>query len=83
MIPIKPFEIRDILAVTDRLGLHREAIVIPLAREGAGALALRNGGKIEITAPAEGDWGAWLEALPEALGALDLSRVQRVDPDEE
>ena len=38
---------------------------------------------VEITAPAEGDWTAWLEALPEALGALDLSRVQRVDPDEE
>lgn len=83
MIPIRPGEIREILAVTDALGLHREAIVIPLAREGPGALALRPGGKVEITAPAEGDWNAWLAALPAALTALDLARVQRVDPDEE
>lgn len=71
------------MAVTDGLGLHREAVVIPLAREGEGALRLLPGGRVEITAPALGVWGDWLAGLPTALAAIDDGRLRRVDPDEE
>jgi len=69
-------EILRILAVTDALGLHREAIVIPLYNSGTGGLRLR-GAKLEITAPGDG-FEAWLAALPGALGAFpDLPKVRR------
>ncbi len=71
-------EILRILAVTDALGLHREAIVIPLYNKGTGGLRLR-GAKLEITAPGDGvDFEAWLAALPAALRAFpDLPQVRR------
>ncbi len=65
-----------ILAVTDSLGLHREAVAIPLGTRGKGELRLR-GVRLEITAPAEGDFEAWLKALPETLRAMDLSAVRK------
>ena len=69
-------EILRILAVTDALGLHREAIVIPLYNSGTGGLRLR-GAKLEITAPGDG-FEAWLAALPGALQAfVDLPKVRR------
>jgi hypothetical protein len=82
MIPITPTQIRRILEVTDGLGIHREAITIPLAREGPGAVAVR-GRKIEITAPADVPFDAWLEHLPQVIETLDLSNIQRIDPDED
>lgn len=68
-------EILRILAVTDALGYHREAIVIPLWTRGEGGLRVR-GQKLEITAP-EKDFEAWLARLPEILKAADLSAVRR------
>jgi hypothetical protein len=80
MIPIKPAEIRLILEATDRLGVHREGVVISLAREGAGRVALAAGGaKLEITAPAELPVSDWLQDLPELVASLDISRVKKVD----
>ena len=72
-------EILRILAVTDALGLHREAIVIPLWTRGTGAFRLR-GGKLEITAP-EGDaaFEPWLDTLPAALQAFGISGIRRSD----
>jgi hypothetical protein len=73
-----PKEIMRILAVTDALGLHREAVVIPLYNSGTGGLRLR-GAKLEITAPGDG-FEAWLAALPDALRAFpDLPKVRRAD----
>ena len=76
-----PKEILRILAVTDALGLHREAIVIPLYNSGTGGFRLRGGAKLEITAPGDGaDFEAWLAALPAALQAFpDLPKVRRAD----
>jgi hypothetical protein len=80
LIPIRPLEIRLILEATDRLGLHREGVIIPLAREGAGRVALAAGGtKVEITAPAEVPMSEWLPRLPELVAELDVSRVKKVD----
>ena len=72
-------EILRILAVTDALGLHREAIVIPLWTRGAGGFRMR-GPKLEITAP-EGDaaFEPWLAGLPAALNAFGLDAVRRAD----
>jgi hypothetical protein len=76
MDSVGPAQIMRILAVTDHLGLHREAVAIPLWTKGKGELRLRSG-KLEITAPAEGDFEAWLTELPQKLGSLDLSGIRR------
>lgn len=77
MDSVGPPEIGRILEVTDALGLHREAVTVPLWTEGQGRLRVTPGGKLEITAPAQGDFEAWLAALPATLAAMDLSRVRR------
>jgi hypothetical protein len=71
-----PQDIQRILAVTDRMKIHRMAVRIPLAPAGAGAVRLTDG-KIEIVPPATGDFEEWLAGLPEEIGELDLSLVQR------
>ena len=72
-------EILRILAVTDALGLHREAVVIPLWTRASGGFRMR-GTKLEITAP-EGDaaFEPWLAGLPEALQDFGLDGVRRAD----
>jgi hypothetical protein len=65
-----------ILAATDALGLHREAVVVPLWTSPGGKLEVR-GGKLRITAPSDGDFEAWLGRLPELLRGLDLSSLPR------
>ncbi len=76
MDSVGPPQIMRILAVTDALGFHREAVAIPLWTKGKGEIRVR-GSKLEITAPAEGDFEAWLAALPAALRSVDLSAVRR------
>ena len=69
-------EILRILAVTDALGFHREAVVVPLWTKGKGEILVR-GQRLQISAPAEGDFEAWLQALPATLQSMDLSAVRR------
>lgn len=69
-------EILRILAVTDALGFHREAVVVPLWTKGKGEILVR-GQRLQISAPAEGDFEAWLKALPATLQSMDLSAVRR------
>jgi hypothetical protein len=76
MDSVGPPEIMRILAVTDALGFHREAVVVPLWTKGKGEILVR-GQKLQISAPAEGDFEPWLAALPAALKAADLSAVRR------
>jgi len=70
-------EIRRILAVTDALGVHREAVSIPLLPKAEGSLRVTPVRRLEIVAPAIGDFETWLAGLPAAIQALDLSKVQR------
>ena len=70
-------EIRRILAVTDALGVHREAVSIPLLPKAEGSLRVTPVRRLEIVAPASGDFETWLAGLPAAIQALDLSMVQR------
>lgn len=76
MDSVGPPEIMRILAVTDGLGFHREAIKIPLWTKGKGEILVK-GQRLEISAPAEGDFESWLAALPSLLGSMDLSSVRR------
>jgi len=76
MDSVGPPEIMRILAVTDSLGFHREAIKIPLWTKGKGEILVK-GQRLEICAPAEGDFETWLKSLPAVLGAMDLGTVRR------
>ena len=76
MDSVGPPEIMRILAVTDALGFHREAVVVPLWTKGKGEILIR-GAKLQISAPAEGDFDTWLAALPSTLKSMDLSAVRR------
>jgi hypothetical protein len=60
-------EINRIFEVTDSLGIHREALVIPLAPRHPGRVRKRPDGKIEIVVEAEGDFEAWVAGLPAEL----------------
>jgi hypothetical protein len=76
MDSVGPPEIMRILAVTDALAFHREAVVVPLWTKGKGEILIR-GAKLQISAPAEGDFDTWLAALPSTLKSMDLSAVRR------
>lgn len=72
-----PREIRRILGVTDAMQIHRESVSVPLATRGPGSVRVTESLRVEIVAPADADLDAWIEELPRALVALDLSRVRR------
>ncbi len=61
-------EINKIFAVTDALGVHREALVIPLGT-GKGRVRKLPSGKFEITVDAETPLDEWLEGLPALIRA--------------
>lgn len=65
-------EINRILEITDRLGIHREAVVIPLAPRHPGRVRRRPDGKVEIVVESEGDFEAWAAGLEAEL--LKLTR---------
>jgi hypothetical protein len=75
MDSVGPPEIMRILAVTDQLGFHREAVSVPLGTKGKGEITVR-GQRLQITAP-ESEFESWLAALPGTLGSMDLSAVRR------
>ena len=63
-------EIERIFEVTDRMGIHREALVIPLAPRHPGRVRKRPDGKIEIVVESEGDFEAWVAGLEAELKKL-------------
>jgi len=62
-------EMQRIFEVTDRLGIHRESVVVPLAPRRPGRVRRRPDGKLELVADAE-DFDGWLARLEGELGAL-------------
>ena len=78
MDAVGPKEIYRILAVTDEIGIHREAVQIPLGTEGVGQVTLA-GTIVEIVAPAQGDFEAWVTGLGDRIRSLDLSGVQKAE----
>jgi hypothetical protein len=63
-------EIEKIFQVTDRLGIHRENLVIPLGPRHPGRVRRLPGGKIEIVVEAQDDFDQWLAALTPELVKL-------------
>ena len=57
-------EIEKIFTVTDAMGIHREALVIPLGPASPGRVRKLPSGKIEITVDARVPLDEWLEGLP-------------------
>jgi hypothetical protein len=56
-------EIERIFAVTDALGISREAIVIPLRTENPGRIRALKDGRLEIVVDREADFEEWLSLL--------------------
>lgn len=67
--PISQADMEAIFAVTDALGIDREAIVVPLGRKDPGAVR-RQGAQIQITLPASTPAAAWSETLRGELAKL-------------
>ncbi|MCI0546766.1 MAG: hypothetical protein L0027_05730 [Candidatus Rokubacteria bacterium] len=65
-------EINKIFAVTDALGVHREALVIPLGT-GKGRVRRLPSGKLEIIVDAEMPIDEWLLGLPDLIRAAQAS----------
>ena len=62
-------EIDAIFAVTDALGIHREALVIPLGPATPGKVRRLPSGKLEITVEATRSLDDWLKDLPGLIAA--------------
>jgi hypothetical protein len=63
-------EIERIFELTDRLGIHRELLVIPLGPRHPGRVRRLPNGKIEIVVESEDDFEAWVRGLEPELKAL-------------
>lgn len=63
-------EMNAIFSVTDRLGISREAIVVPLGPASPGRVRRLPNGKFEITVEADQPIEAWLPAMEKDLAAL-------------
>ena len=63
-------EIQRIFEVTDRLGIHREQLVIPLAPRHPGRVRRMPNGKIEIVVEKDDDFEAWVSGLEAQLRAV-------------
>ena len=69
-MPPKPLgmkEIERVLAVVDRLGVHREAVVIPLRPASPGSVKRLPSGKFEIVVDADVPLDDWLPELERRL----------------
>jgi len=63
-------EIEAIFAVTDRLGIHRESLVIPLMPRHPGRVRRMPNGKIEIVVESEGEFADFVAGLEAQLQAV-------------
>lgn len=63
-------EIERILAVTDAIGISREALVIPLRTEAPGRLRIAKDGKLEIVVDRDAEFEEWLTRLESAIRSL-------------
>ena len=64
-------EIEAIFEVTDRMGLSREELMIPLMPRHPGTVRRMPGGKLQIVVESEGEFSDWVAGLEERIRALD------------
>ena len=65
--------------VTDRYGIDREQISVPLEKSGGGSLSLEPSGAVEITIPADIPTRDWLPSLEEDLRSKGFLEVEEDD----
>ena len=70
MAVVRMPEIEEIFAVLDRLGISREAVVIPLKKQDPGGVRTLPDGKLEIVVPESTAVGAWLRDLEGRIKTL-------------
>jgi hypothetical protein len=63
-------EIERIFAVTDALGISREALVIPLRTGHPSRIRKLGGGKLEIVVERDADFDQWLSRLEGEIRAV-------------
>ena len=63
-------EIQAVFAVTDALGISREALVIPLAPGRPGRVRRLPSGKFEIVLDADAPLEEWLAGLPDRIRTI-------------
>ena len=63
-------EIERIFAILDRLGISREAVVIPLRPVHPGGVRILPNGKLEIRVESEVPFDTWLPELERAITRL-------------
>ena len=66
---ITPQQVGRVLQVIDQMGLHREAVRIPLETVPGGAVAIEAGAAV-IEVPSDVELDAWLSKLPDRLRAI-------------
>ena len=66
--------ITQILELTDRLGLNREWVEIPLSAEHPGTVRKLPNGKLEIVVDADTPFDEWLAALEPKIAAVMQER---------
>ena len=70
-----------IYEVTDRFGIDREAISVPLEKAEAGGVSRQSHGGIEVTVPANIPIRQWLPTLEAQLEMLGYA-LEDIDEDE-
>jgi len=63
-------EIERIFAITDALGISREALVIPLRTQHPGGVRRISAGKLEIVVDRDADFDSWLSRLEAEIRAV-------------
>jgi len=74
---LRPEHVLRILELTDTFGIHREAVIIPLATEETGSTKILPDGHLRIACPNNVALEEWLRDLHARLEKMDLSRIAR------
>ncbi|MBI3770982.1 MAG: hypothetical protein HY271_21130 [Deltaproteobacteria bacterium] len=76
MAVIRLPEIEEIFTVLERLGVSREAVVIPLTKHDPGTARVLADERVEIVAPESATVAAWLPTLETLLRELLAGRAE-------
>ena len=63
-------QIERIFEILDRLGISREAVIIPLRPQGTGSLRMLENGTLEIVVPDAIPFEEWYVSLEDAIQKL-------------
>ena len=74
---LRPEHVLRILELTDTFGIHREAVIIPLATEETGSIKMLPDGRLRIACPNNISLEEWLNDLRARLEKMDVSKVAR------